>query len=30
MDRTLTDAEVAKSVDRVVQLLANRFDGALR
>ncbi|MGH0036535.1 MAG: phenylalanine--tRNA ligase subunit beta [Myxococcota bacterium] len=29
-DRTLTDAEVAKSVDRVVQLLANRFDGALR
>ncbi len=29
-DRTLTDAEVTKSVDRVVQLLANRFDGELR
>jgi len=29
-DRTLTDAEVTKSIDRVVQLLANRFDGELR
>ena len=29
-DRALTGAEVTKSVDRIVQLLANRFDGELR
>jgi phenylalanyl-tRNA synthetase beta chain len=29
-DRALTEAEVAKSVDRTVQMLANRFGGELR
>jgi phenylalanyl-tRNA synthetase beta chain len=29
-DRTLTDAEVTKSIDRVVQMLAHRFGGELR
>jgi len=29
-DRTLTDAEVAKAVDRLVRMLAHRFGGELR
>jgi phenylalanyl-tRNA synthetase beta chain len=29
-DRTLKDAEVTKAVDRVVRMLAHRFDGELR
>ena len=29
-DRTLTDAEVGKSVDRVLRMLAHRFGGELR
>jgi len=29
-DRTLTDAEVARSVERVVGMLADRFGGELR
>jgi len=29
-DRTLKDAEVAKATDRIVQMLAHRFDGELR
>jgi phenylalanyl-tRNA synthetase beta chain len=29
-DRTLTDAEVNKTTDRVVQMLAHRFGGELR
>ena len=29
-DRTLTDAEVTKATDRVVRMLAHRFDGELR
>jgi phenylalanyl-tRNA synthetase beta subunit len=29
-DRTLTDAEVARATERVVRMLADRFDGELR
>ena len=29
-DRTLKDAEVARATDRIVQMLAHRFDGELR
>jgi phenylalanyl-tRNA synthetase beta subunit len=29
-DRTLKDAEVTKSTDRVVRMLAHRFNGELR
>jgi phenylalanyl-tRNA synthetase beta chain len=29
-DRTLTDAEVARATERVVQMLAHRFGGELR
>jgi len=30
LDRTLTEAEVAKAIDRVVKLLSSRFGGTLR
>jgi phenylalanyl-tRNA synthetase beta subunit len=29
-DRTLTDAEVARAIERVVGMLADRFQGELR
>ena len=29
-DRTLTDAEVTRAIDRVVKMLSHRFDGELR
>jgi phenylalanyl-tRNA synthetase beta chain len=29
-DRTLKDAEVTKAIDRIVRMLAHRFNGELR